>query len=367
MSVVAIFIASLGAVLFLLGLVLPFVAGRLDHAREPVRDVPDLGSRPSVEVVIAAYLEAGLIGATVERLEHQLLGWPGAATITVVASDEATARAAEAAGAHVVRTEPEGKASAINAGVRLSSADVILLTDANCELSPDNWPGLLLDALASADLVSARKREKGARESAFWRYEDAIKRSGADQKPTMSVAGEFLAFRRADFQPIPSGFILDDLWVAKDFATRGMRVRIAAGVETDEESAEGKDQWERRTRIAAGLWVEAIPEWRSLLRIPAGRQFLAHKVYRMTIGAVGFWMAAVGTAFAFAPWGLIVVPLLVAAAVLYYSFGPASIVTPIATLVTLQVVPFLALGRASRVRRERRAGVASAAWKKIAR
>ncbi|MET0734192.1 MAG: glycosyltransferase [Microbacterium sp.] len=367
MTFVAVGTALVGGALFVLGLVLPFIAARLDREREPERDDRAIERHSTIEVVIAAYLEASVIGAAVERLRRQLTAWDGGATVTVVASDDATADAAEAAGAHVLRTLPQGKAIAVNTGVRLSTADIVLLTDANCAFVPDGWPILLAEALKSGDLISARKRETGSRESAFWRYEDAVKRSGADHKPTMSVVGEFLAFRREDFEPIPPACLVDDIWIAKSFAMRGLRVRIASGIATTEAPAEGKDQWERRIRIAAGLWVEAVPEWRALMRIPAGRQFLAHKLYRLTIGAAGFWLAVVATAVAFRPWGLLVVPALIAAAALYYTRGRGGVLTPLATLVTLQIVPILALVRARTVKRNRRAGVVSLGWKKIAR
>lgn len=367
LSVIAVGTAVAGGAVFLLGLALPFAAARLDREREPARDLPDLGPRPSIDVVIAAYLEAGVIGDAVQRLRRQLTAWPGPASVTVVASDDATADAAEAAGADVVRTSPQGKAMAVDTGVRLSVADVVLLTDANCEFEPDDWPVQLREALETGDLISARKRENGARESAFWRYEDAVKRSGADHKPTMSVVGEFLAFRRDDFEPIPSSCLVDDVWLARSFASRGLRVRIAGGIETTEDPANGRDQWERRVRIGAGLWAEAIPYWRTLIRLPAGRQFLAHKVYRMTIGAAGFWVAAAATAVALQPWGYVAVPAAVGAAVLYYTFGRGRILTPLATAVSLQIVPILAVWRALRVRRQRRAGVVSLGWKKIAR
>lgn len=302
MSDVAVVVMIVALALFVAGLVLPFVLSRVDRAREPERADMEVGDGASLDVVIPAYLEASVVGLSVRRLITQLAAWPGPARVLVVASDDATADAAAGAGAVVLRTEPRGKAAAVNAGVYASNADVIVLTDANCELGPDAWPARLQGALVGGDLLSARKSETGARESAFWRYEDAVKRSLGADGPTMSVAGEFLAFRRVDFTPLPASCLTDDLTMARDFAVRGLRVRIAPGIQTSEPPSEGRDQWERRIRIAAGVWTDALPQWRVLSTVPAGRQFLAHKGYRMTVGVVAFWTAVSAASLTFSPW-----------------------------------------------------------------
>lgn len=363
----ALIVALTGAAVFLVGVALPFAIARIDRGREPVRQIPAPDAPPILEVIIPAYLEAGVIATSIERLRSQLASWPGEARITVLASDEDTATAADAAGATVRRGPPKGKPVAINDGVASSSADFVVLTDANCEVSPDDWPRLLHEEFTRADLVSASKEETGAREAFFWKYEGIVKRAGGADQPTMSVAGEFLAFRPSDYRPVPIGSLTDDLFIARDFAVRGLRVRVAHAIRTFEPPAAGIDQWERRVRIAAGVYIDALPDWRTLLTVPAGREFLAHKGYRMTIGVVGFWIAATAAAFILPPWSLVAVPAVVSAAVLQYTRpgrGPRML-APLASVIALQVVPVLGAIRAAR--RRFGARTTSLGWKKIAR
>ena len=364
----SVIVILIGTVLFLLGLALPFLEAVLARSRSrrvPV-DRDPLPTHPSIDVVIAAYLESSVIGDTVCRLQRQLRGLPGRNRVVVIASDEDTARAAEKAGALVRRGEAHGKPAAINKGVGGSDADVIVLTDANCEIVPGNWPQLLLTHLQHADLVSAVKMEHGKREETYWKYEKAVKRFGGPQRETLSVIGEFLAFRRDQFSPLPVGVLADDLQLAEDFTLRGLSVQVCPGIETIEAPTAGADQLERRIRISAGHWAQAIPRWRELAQHPAGRQFLAHKGYRMSFGAFGFWLAALGVGLLAAPWTLIGVVLAVALAWVVYRHTKNAPwpLRLFATVVVLQAVTVLGLARA--VRR----GLAPApqyGWKKVAR
>jgi hypothetical protein len=365
-SIPALIVMLVGLVLFGAGLVLPFVAGRLSGraaAAPPALALPDA---PSIDVVIAAYLESSVIGETIDSLTRQLAARPGRSTITVVASDPQTADVAEAHGARVLRGEPHGKPAAVNEGVLSSVAEIIVLSDANCRIAPDEWPTLMLTELTTANLVSASKTEAGGGEGAYWKYEAAVKSSGEGTTETLSVVGEFLAFRRADFVAIPEHVLTDDLYLATDFALRGRVVRASGSILTVEPPTHGAEQVERRIRISAGQWAEALPRWRELARIPAGRQFLAHKGYRMSFGALGFWIAVVGFALLVWPWTTIIAVVAVVGGWLIYTRIPnaPSILRLGATVVALQAITFLGLARAIRRRLSRSP---QRGWKKVAR
>jgi hypothetical protein len=356
-----------GFALFALGLLLPFLAGRFERDEDASRTAPPpLPTYPSIEVVIAAYLESTVVGDTIRSLTAQLARRSGGSSITVVASDDETAAAALAAGAHVIRAEPRGKPAAINTGVLASTSDVIVLTDANCRLVPDTWADLLVASLSEADLVSAVKTEHGSREAAYWRYETAVKNSRYAGKETLSVIGEFLAFRREQFQPVPADTLVDDLYLAQDFALRGLSVRVAGGIHTSEPPTKGLEQIERRVRISAGHWEQAIVHWRQLTTVRAGRQFLAHKGYRMTVGAAGFWIAFVGFALLVPPITTAIACLALAASWLIYTrVESAPVLLRVgATVIVLQTVTFMGLWRAIRrsVSHHPQHG-----WKKVAR
>jgi hypothetical protein len=160
----------------------------------------------------------------------------------------------------------------------------------------------------------------------------------------------------------------DDLWLALDFHARGLTVTTSAAITTSEEPAAPEDQWERRVRIAHGLLSEALPRTGSLARTPVGRHYLAHKLYRITVGPAAFWTAAV-TLMSLRP--SITVPavgLPVAAAVAQYRglTGVRTPLDPMVAVVAMQAVPVAALLRIVRRRLDRR-GQPSPGWRKVPR
>ena len=328
--------------------------------RKPV-NVPM--SFSSIDVVVPAYLEVGTVAAKVESLRAALASYEGLARVIVVAGDAETAAAAANADV-VIESGRTGKAAACNIGVEHSTADVVVLTDANCEILPPEWPGLTTMALQRFDLVSGCKGESGGTEQLFWRFEDALKKSNP-RGETLAVAGEFMATPRATFTPIPVSAILDDFQLAASYVNRGLRVGVESGIRTVEPAAAPREQWERRVRIAHGLLAEAIPMTSALARYAVGRNFLLHKVYRVTLGCLGFWLCILAMTALIPPIGLVVIPSLVYINLVYRGvLRCPRVLAPIAAVIGMQFVPPVALLRALRKRREE---PLSQLWRKVPR
>lgn len=275
--------------LFTGGIVLPVLWPR-PQARSAKRPIHN----PSVEIIIPAYREQSTIGAKVVDCVRELDSYTGSTKLTVIASDVATANAASTAwpGVQVVTTGRDGKASAINAAVRGSRADICIVTDANCKIRPDGWLAQATKDLTTVDLVSCHKMELDSQDRYFWAYERLVKSQPVAPiaNPTLAIVGELLAFWRDGYRPISSNAICDDISIAVDFASRGLVPGISKVIHSEELSAMPADHWERRVRIAHGLIMTAVPQLPVLLQSPLGRQFVAHKLWRATLGNVGYWM-----------------------------------------------------------------------------
>ncbi|MEX5719289.1 glycosyltransferase [Geodermatophilus maliterrae] len=357
--------------LFLAGPVLPLALGaveRLLGRGTGSHPAPDpLPEDPFVEVIIPAYLEQSTVGDTVERLTTDLEKSSVRHLVHVVASDEATAVAAAVAG-KVTLTGRGGKPAAVNAAVEQSTADVVVLTDANCRIQPPDWPVRMLRELQETSLLSANKTENGSDDVLFWLLESWLKREASERGGTLAVVGEFLALRRRDYRAVPPATTSDDLWLAIDFDARGLRVSVSPAIVTCEDPVPRREQWERRVRIAYGQLSEALPRLPALSRTPAGRDYLAHKMYRLTVGAAAFWVG-VGAVVSARPrvlGPLVGVP--VAAAVAQYR-GLLSVTTPldpVAAVVALQAIPVAAASRILR-RRLRRNQPTAVGWRKVPR
>lgn len=362
-------IAAVGLSLFGFSLVVPIVASAVErrHSASKRRPHP-LPRNPSVDVIVPAYLESGVIAAKIADLREGFEGYGGSSQIIVVASDPETAAASSAADL-VISSTRSGKAAACNAGLGRSCADVVIFSDANCQIQPKReWLTLVLQELADWHLVSAHKGESGGMDGPFWALERRIKSSSGNSIGTLAVAGEFLATRRADLEPLDSGIILDDLHVAFSYAFRDLSVTVSNSIQTAESAVAPKDQWERRVRIAAGLISEALPLAPRLMATPIGRVFIAHKLVRATVGCGGFWLAAMGLAAIFPPISIVVIPLVLYAAAAYA--GRAELPKPLqflATVCGLQAIPIAGALRVLQNRACDRGRLGEGVWRKVAR
>lgn len=90
-------------------------------------------------IIVPAYNASDTIGACVRTLQNQV-DPPGPYEIIVVdnGSSDDTGKIAAAAGATVIIERKKGAAAARNAGIRHAKGDIICLTDADCEPTP-NW------------------------------------------------------------------------------------------------------------------------------------------------------------------------------------------------------------------------------------
>ena len=364
MNHAALAVAIASFLVFGLGIVLPIVLGRASHAAMFHQRLTPL-DMPTVDVVVPAFLEVGEMAGKIRDLRSSLKTYDGISTITVMASDSATADAAREAGADVVLMgERRGKATAMNEAILQSTSDVVVVTDANCRIEPTTWPATAISTLRDFALVSSNKVEPSSAEGLYWAMEKRIKGSSTSPRPTLSVVGEFLAFRREDFQAFPSSTRLDDAWLAIDFARRDLIPTVDPKIWTVETPASRADQWDRRLRNCEGVLEETLPRLGELSRTQLGRRLLAHKVYRMTIGNLAFWTGMLASCFVLPPYSTVLVVGVTAIAIAWYS-GAATLPLPFSTFFTavgMQGVP-----PATAFRRLRRRGRMPAGWKKIAR
>jgi dolichyl-phosphate beta-glucosyltransferase len=123
--------------------------------------VASAGARAEVSIVIPAYNEARRLPATLAGWRDFLGTQPYRWELVVVddGSTDATAAVAEAAGAGVLRLDPnEGKGGAVRAGVLAAAGNVIAYADADMNVAPAHLQDALrwLEA-GGADLVAGRR------------------------------------------------------------------------------------------------------------------------------------------------------------------------------------------------------------------
>lgn len=250
-------------------------AGRVDGAdaggsgQTPVDDrmSPDL---PLVTVLVPAYNEAPFIAQKVADSLGQ--DYPADRLEVLVVDDgssDGTADQALRTGDPRVRVlrqgERRGKSAALNRGVQAAAGEIVVCTDANGSLTPGSVRAVVaaFDAVDVA-VVSGRKLPigdgaHGNGESAYWRFESALKACEGRLGTVVGADGGIFAVRRSLFRDIPPGIFADDFWIPIDALSRGYRVRQANDACAFERTSKSKwDDFERRQRIAAGIWQVSL-------------------------------------------------------------------------------------------------------------
>ncbi|MFK7829109.1 MAG: glycosyltransferase family 2 protein [Congregibacter sp.] len=250
---------------------------------------------PSVTFLIAAHNEAQEIRQRIENL--LALDYPPELMQILIASDgssDDTFAIASSFDDNRVRAEEHtpniGKSATLNRYLPEARGDVIIMSDANTHFSSD-VARLLVRWLANPGIIAVSGKlslldpETGNNvDSAYWRYENKIKRLEGLLGAKLGANGAIYAFRKADFAGFPSNTIVDDFVIPLLIKLRrgGNIVFDTEACATEPTPADISDEFTRRVRIGTGayqslslLWPLILPRhgWTSFC-------FFSHKILR---------------------------------------------------------------------------------------
>lgn len=251
-----------------------------------------------VSVIVASRDDAGAIR---ERVRDALAAdYPVGLLEVVVARDAGGPDPAPfeladvGTAARIVRGDaPGGKASALNAAVRVASGDVLVFTDTAQRFMPNaiatlaaalEEPGI--GAVSGAlrlrsDVTASRSSSLAER---YWRFERWLRGEEARIHSTVGVTGAIYAMRRTDWRPLPAGVLCDDLYIPMELVLRGFRVGFEREAQAiDERRFEAAQEYQRKVRTLTGvlqvcLWLPAVMV---PIRNPIWLQFVCHKLLRL--------------------------------------------------------------------------------------
>ncbi len=270
----------------------------------------------SFAVCVCAYNEE----AVIEEKVHNLLALRQSTDLPVeilVYVDAATDRTAEILQPYsdrlhlVIAAERRGKSAGMNRLVSLSTADVLVFTDANVMMEPmalmrlkpyfsDPTVGCVCGHLVYTNAAETATAAVGA---AYWRSEEELKQLDSDTGGVIGADGSIFAIRRSLHRPVPDD-IIDDFYLSLSILCDGHKVIRADDVRATETSAaESSDEFRRKVRIACQAFnVHRLMRHRlRCLHWTLRYKYVSHKLLR--------WLspltASAGTAFfalAMAAW-----------------------------------------------------------------
>jgi biofilm PGA synthesis N-glycosyltransferase PgaC len=254
----------------------------------------DQGWTPTVSVVVAAHNEAEVI---IDKLASVLAAdYPPDRLEVLVVDDGSTdgtgdlVETADLPGVRLLRQPARaGKPSALNRGITEATGELVVISDASAlfdvaalrnavRLFADDEVGVVTGAIQVVDEETGVARPAGL----YWRLQQQLARWESTSGSTVGVNGNFFAFRRRTFTPLPPDTINDEFTIAMAQAGDGRRVLVGDGVITlDRAAGSMSAEYARRARITAGRFQWAASA--TGRRHPLLFRLASHKLSRIAV------------------------------------------------------------------------------------
>jgi cellulose synthase/poly-beta-1,6-N-acetylglucosamine synthase-like glycosyltransferase len=251
-----------------------------------------LSEYPSVDIIIAAYNEESCIKARIENALQQ--NYQGDINI-FVASDGSADRTGE-----IITDfsdprvkafdfpENRGKISVLNDLISQSTADYLVLTDANTEFKEDAVDILIRSfsgkvGAVSGELILETDDGNQNQDGLYWQYEQLLKKYESSLGGLLGANGAIYAIKRELYIPLSKDTVVDDFCIVMNVKKQGYKVLYNdLAIATEEIAPSLKEEYGRRVRIGVGnykafmvnLWaLSPFQGWFSLC-------YWSHKVLR---------------------------------------------------------------------------------------
>jgi biofilm PGA synthesis N-glycosyltransferase PgaC len=252
---------------------------------------------PSVSIVMAARNEADRLPGKLENLRS--LRYPPKKLQIIVASDGSTDRTVEILYDHVPNVVPVvlpmsgGKASALNEAVRFATGEILVFLDVRQTV--DEYAISELVACFADSEIGAVSGELLLETSPgapsedglgiYWKIEKMVRKLESASGSVVGVTGAVYAMRREFYTEIPSGTILDDVFVPMSVARMGKRVVFEpSAIARDQLFSEKGKEFSRKVRTLTGNYqLLKLSPWLLSGRNPLLFRFISHKLLRLVV------------------------------------------------------------------------------------
>ena len=255
---------------------------------------------PTVSIVFAAYNESSIIEDKIRSLYHT--NYPIDLLSVWIGSDmsddgtDAIIRSLQKEFPNLnlnVNEVRSGKSATINRLVALSSAEVIIATDANIlfkETTIEELVRPIAQEKATAVAGTLKYEDKGvasstaSNEKAYLSLENAIRRAESRKHGIcLGMEGGLYSMKKAFWQPIPPNTFMEDFFQTVQLISRDQKVLFnesAVGLEDVSNSLQ--EEYKRKIRISIGNWQNLVRFYPLIFKhpYPFGGLFIMHKVLR---------------------------------------------------------------------------------------
>ncbi len=161
----------------------------------------------------------------------------------------------------IIVDKSNGKASALNEAVKRATGEILVFLDARQRVEPDavGGTGLLLRRLdgrcRKRGIASETKSTESASDALglYWKIEKTVRKLESASGSVIGVTGAIYAIRRDLYTEMPTGTILDDVFVPMHVARLGRRVVFQpSAIARDQIFSENGKEFSRKVRTLTG-------------------------------------------------------------------------------------------------------------------
>jgi cellulose synthase/poly-beta-1,6-N-acetylglucosamine synthase-like glycosyltransferase len=264
---------------------------------------------PVVSIIIAARNEENLLEEKLQNLQQ--LEYPRELVETIVVSDGSTDRTNEILAnfgdprvRSILLPVQGGKAEALNRGLEVVKGDVVVFMDARQRIAKDSVK-TLVESLAdpSVGCVSGAlmlvdgeaNSPKGV--GSYWEMEKAIRSWESGSGSVVGATGALYAVRRNLVPRLPTGLILDDVFIPMEVVRTGARVIVEPrALAWDNLASSPKQEFRRKVRTLFGNYqLLRVAPWLLSAKNPLRFEFFSHKMFRLAVpfALIGMILASV--------------------------------------------------------------------------
>ena len=252
---------------------------------------------PSVSIIIAAHNEETNLPPKLENL--RVLDYPQDRLQIVIASDGSTDRTAgilSEQASHIVPVilqESNGKAFALNEAVKNATGEILVFMDTRQLVEPDAISKLVscfadsAVGAVSGELLLEISSTAPAHDALgiYWKIEKTVRKLESASGSVVGVTGAIYAIRRELYTEIPTGTILDDVFVPMHVARMGKRVVFQPlATARDQLFGEKGKEFSRKVRTLTGNYqLLRLAPWLLSPTNPLLFRFVSHKLLRLLV------------------------------------------------------------------------------------
>lgn len=253
--------------------------------------------RPNVSILIAVRNEEANLPAKLENL--RVLNYPQDQTQVVIVSDGSADQTASILREHastvvsIIVDKSNGKASALNEAVKRATGEILVFLDARQRVEPDAV-GELVSCFAdstvgavSGELLLETKSTESASDALglYWKIEKTVRKLESASGSVIGVTGAIYAIRRDLYTEMPTGTILDDVFVPMHVARLGRRVVFQpSAIARDQIFSENGKEFSRKVRTLTGNYqLLRLAPWMLSPSNPLFFRFISHKLLRLLV------------------------------------------------------------------------------------